>query len=538
MKTLPNSLVTFKVLVVFYLASAIWNTIGDCDETFNYWEPLHFLLYGKGFQTWEYSPVYALRSYTYLWLYGLLGRLLTIFQVPKLFVFFAIRLQCCVVMSLCQTYFYSSMKKRLTDPVIVIFTMLFSCASAGSFISSTAFLPSSFAMYCAYVMLGAWIDKKYKLAVVTVAISAIVGWPFSAALGLPLVFDLIFLQKKVVSCFAISIVAGASITLPMLVIDSLYFGRVVIASLNILKYNVFSAHGSELYGVASPLFYIFNYLLNFNIASCLAFALPITAALSYIITRNAYGVKLCLFASPFFVWNAIFFTQPHKEERFLFPCYPFLGLAAGLSVSHLASIAARLAKFSRVFVITRPLLFLGVLLPFLVLSASRILLIVFSFRAPIPAYMALNNASESFSTICVGKEWHRFPSHFFLRPHQELYFLKSGFKGQLPAKFAPIDHQPASSAVHPHFNDLNKEEPSRYVPIDNCDVIIDKDDAVSSRLEPRFSQLSGFQVVFSAPFSDITAPAGMFKSFYVPLLFKRRNIFVRYLVLKRQFVAA
>jgi len=40
--------------------------ISDCDETYNYWEPTHFLLYGKGFQTWEYSPEYALRSYLYI----------------------------------------------------------------------------------------------------------------------------------------------------------------------------------------------------------------------------------------------------------------------------------------------------------------------------------------------------------------------------------------------------------------------------------------------------------------------------------------
>lgn len=33
---------------------------------FNYWEPLHYLVNGKGFQTWEYSPEFAIRSYFYL----------------------------------------------------------------------------------------------------------------------------------------------------------------------------------------------------------------------------------------------------------------------------------------------------------------------------------------------------------------------------------------------------------------------------------------------------------------------------------------
>lgn len=31
----------------------------------------HFLLYGEGFQTWEYSPVYAIRSYGYLLLHAI-----------------------------------------------------------------------------------------------------------------------------------------------------------------------------------------------------------------------------------------------------------------------------------------------------------------------------------------------------------------------------------------------------------------------------------------------------------------------------------
>lgn len=37
--------------------SATSNIIHDCDEVFNYWEPLHYVLYKSGFQTWEYRFV-------------------------------------------------------------------------------------------------------------------------------------------------------------------------------------------------------------------------------------------------------------------------------------------------------------------------------------------------------------------------------------------------------------------------------------------------------------------------------------------------
>jgi len=41
--------------------------------------------------------------------------------------------------------------------------------------------------------------------------------------------------------------------------------------------------------------------------------------------------------------------------------------------------------------------------------------------------------------------------------------LRSEFKGQLPQPF--LDHENATSVIQAHFNDINKEEPSRYVSI-------------------------------------------------------------------------
>ena len=39
--------------------------------------------------------------------------------------------------------------------------------------------------------------------------------------------------------------------------------------------------------------------------------------------------------------------------------------------------------------------------------------------------------------VCVGDEWHRFPSSFFLpSPGYRLAFLKSGFTGLLPRAFS------------------------------------------------------------------------------------------------------
>lgn len=66
----PEGSTAFKCLLSARLCAALLSNISDCDETFNYWEPTHYLIYGKGFQTWEYSPVYAIRSYAYLLLHA------------------------------------------------------------------------------------------------------------------------------------------------------------------------------------------------------------------------------------------------------------------------------------------------------------------------------------------------------------------------------------------------------------------------------------------------------------------------------------
>ena len=63
----------------------MWSGISDCDETFNYWEPLHYLIYGKGFQTWEYDPQYGLRSYFYILLHtGVASYMLQIIDIQNL----------------------------------------------------------------------------------------------------------------------------------------------------------------------------------------------------------------------------------------------------------------------------------------------------------------------------------------------------------------------------------------------------------------------------------------------------------------------
>lgn len=92
--------------LIFRLVSALSNNINDCDETYNYWEPGHYLLFGHGFQTWEYSPQYSIRSYAYLWLYLLPAKLLSMFTADKVMLFYATRIYLALVSTLCETFLF------------------------------------------------------------------------------------------------------------------------------------------------------------------------------------------------------------------------------------------------------------------------------------------------------------------------------------------------------------------------------------------------------------------------------------------------
>jgi hypothetical protein len=86
----------FLTLFAAHVFAAFWCPILDCDEVFNYWEPLHNLIHGSGLQTWEYAPTYALRSYLYLLLHSpivyiakVFIKILTSIETPiSLFYFF------------------------------------------------------------------------------------------------------------------------------------------------------------------------------------------------------------------------------------------------------------------------------------------------------------------------------------------------------------------------------------------------------------------------------------------------------------------
>ncbi|XP_045751022.1 alpha-1,2-mannosyltransferase ALG9 isoform X2 [Mirounga angustirostris] len=295
----PEGSTAFKCLLSARLCAALLSNISDCDETFNYWEPTHYLIYGKGFQTWEYSPVYAIRSYAYLLLHAWPAAFhARILQTNKILVFYFLRCLLAFVSCICELYFYKAVCKKFglhVSRMMLAFLVL----STGMFCSSSAFLPSSFCMYTTLVAMTGWYMDKTSVAVLGVAAGAILGWPFSAALGLPIAFDLLVMKHRWKSFFHWFLVALILFLVPVVVIDSYYYGKLVVAPLNIVLYNVFTPHGPDLYGTEPWYFYLINGFLNFNVAFALALlVLPLTSLMEYLLQRFHEMLPLRVSAIP------------------------------------------------------------------------------------------------------------------------------------------------------------------------------------------------------------------------------------------------
>ena len=105
---LPENVV-YAVSLVVRVLSALLNPISDCDESYNYWEPTSFLMTGVGFQTWEYSPEFAVRSYAYILPHALLGKAFLLAGLSPIHTFYAIRIVLSILCWACESFLVRSL---------------------------------------------------------------------------------------------------------------------------------------------------------------------------------------------------------------------------------------------------------------------------------------------------------------------------------------------------------------------------------------------------------------------------------------------
>lgn len=202
--------------------AALYSPIQDCDEVFNFWEPTHYISHGYGLQTWEYSPVYSIRSWLYVSLHAAIGKLGSLIVPTKAAELYFIRCGLAVFCAACQTRLYSSICRTL-NPRIGLLFILIALFSPGIFHASTAFLPSTFTMYTGMLGLSAFLDLRdsHKTAqgIMWFGLGSIVGWPFAGALMVPLLLEELILSviSHKLWPFVVSVVDGGLRCLAILV---------------------------------------------------------------------------------------------------------------------------------------------------------------------------------------------------------------------------------------------------------------------------------------------------------------------------------
>lgn len=252
--------------------------------------------------------------------------------------------------------------------------------------------------------------------------------------------------------------------------------------LNIVRYNIFSGSnkGPNIYGTEPWHFYFRNLALNFHTWFFLALlALPLLG-LQLILkgksTTFQGTLRGIVFVMPFYIWLIIFSFQPHKEERFMYPMYPALCLNAAFSMHIILSYFGSTDTKTLVGKIPAQLKLVvvsAVIIGSIDLGFLRTLGLVRAYAAPLSIYSPLKRFPDTGAenAVCLGKEWYRFPSSYFLPDHMRARFIKSEFNGLLPGQFNEVKEGfgfwPGTYLEPPGMNDENREDIGKYVSSSN-----------------------------------------------------------------------
>ncbi|KAI7239206.1 glycosyltransferase family 22 protein [Hortaea werneckii] len=565
-----NPRIAFAVLFAAHAVAALYHPIQDCDETFNYWEPTHYLTHGHGFQTWEYSPEYAIRSWAYVGLHALVTLPVKLLGLGKSAEFYFLRLVLGFVCALCEARLFSKINAAL-NPRIGLTFLLVMASSPGMWHASISYLPSSFAMYFVTLGIAGFMDWRGGLrtaqGIWMFGIAGTLGWPFAAALSAPFLFEEFSMgvlsdEEGMVKLFW-RVVDGITRTLLIMFVqtmaDAFFYKKTQIVPWNIVAYNIFSSKGGpDLYGTEPWHFYLRNLTLNFHVWFLLALISMPLLVMQHTFrmkgnTRASY-FRSVTFLSPFYLWLAIFTLQPHKEERFMYPAYPALAVNAAISLHIILGNINSTDPKDLVAKIPFQLRLGGLLLFCLVsfvLSGLRIAGAITAYNAPLNVYKPLHNDSATVGGaklddfVCLGKEWYRFPSHYFLPEGVRAKFIKSEFSGLLPGEFSEAGSGfglfPGAWLIPPGMNDENIEDVGKYTEVKHCAFVVDSQlpSTKTTPLEPSYAGDEGtWERAGCQPFLDGFSTTVLGRTLWVPDLplvpEPMKRVWGEYCLLKRK----
>lgn len=310
-----------------------------------------------------------------------------------------------------------------------------------------------------------------------------------------------------------------------------------------MEYNVSGGGKSDLYGVEPASYYLRNGLNQLQFVLPLALTFPLIGPIiSQFPVMKDGATRIFIAVSPAFVWFLAITLLPHKEERFLYVVYPLITLAAAVMLACTKHILTS-KHIPKSLVNTGLLVFLfGTCM----LAVSRTVALTLYYGAPMQLFRHLPSGrggdqgrSSSRVYVCMGSEWYRYPSSFFLPgPEYRLQFVKSGFDGLLPRPFEESANGTMSAPKQ--FNDMNREEPENYWDDPSrCDYFVTMS-LDGSWIDQGLIQQSDnaeepqWEEIKSIPFVDGSKSPALTRAFYIPTLSYRKNYWARYVLLQKR----
>ncbi|KAH3672434.1 hypothetical protein WICMUC_004270 [Wickerhamomyces mucosus] len=522
-------------LLVLLIGSRILYTlygiIPDCDEVFNYYEPLNLLVRGFGKQTWEYSPEFSIRSYSYLLpLYLILKPINFVFKSSLSFEnFYLIRLILASFNIFSIWKLFQSINS-INNEISIIF-VIWEIFNTGESHSSINLVPSSFSLNCINLFLANFIQYQSTRSLSNaiwstfwLSLGGLIGWPFVLIFGiLPMIIILLqnlnnFKQLRKYVINSTFIIIGI---LSLIVsIDWVFYKKLEIIPLNIVLYNVINSNdqsGPNIFGVEPFSYYIKNILINFNFIGITGYLSILIIPIFQLIFKEESLINFVVIIE-LFVWSIIFGSQPHKEERFLYPIYSLINLSSSIFFHKFFKIIYLLTK-SKKFQSIIKLLTISIIV---IISTLKSISLSLNYSAPLYIYQDISQQHNqgNIENVCVGREWYRYPSSFFLSNDQRLKFIKSQFNGLLPGDFKENDLLKATSEIPLNMNQLNLFENDKIVGnfVENCEFIIDIDQPFDSNDDEINEQdlIDNFQLISSLKFLNNEKSQGIGKFFKIP----------------------
>ena len=155
----------------------------------------------------------------------------------------------------------------------------------------------------------------------------------------------------------------------------------------------------------------------------------------------------------------------------MYPAYPFLCLNAALAlhnILHRLGHSRAPLLVGRTPGIVKAIVAAGSISLLLAVGILRTLGTATAYQGPSLIYAPLRSPEykNARGSICLGKEWYRFPSSYSVPESMRAQFVKSDFDGLLPGQFSEEKGRfglPSAWAMPSGMNDQNLEDPGKHV---------------------------------------------------------------------------